>query len=600
MYSTSTVLTSAKSNHKMKSDANQKMNDANEGNDWDQFEDNTEEDLSNMKLNGEHQEANATTYAVAAAAAATVASSVHSDSDTVPSSIPQHNAPHKLPPSVVSSITGTNHYSVTSPAGPPPTNISCTKKTSRESGSSAKRRGSNSQALLRAKASLTCPTSFRLNTSHTNVCGTMANRRASEGAVPALPVNPNANSTPTATAHAAAHTAHAAATAIRGPSRNTERSTSRPPSAPNPIHENLPNHRNFGLRTSSPTPVSIRSSNSLNSLSLSLASSPSFDKFNKKLTSGEWKDVEIHQRPNAFDQTARSDSGMFSNSLLSSSSPSARSLHASAVWRDQMFIFGGYDGTSRRNDFYSFHFKHKMWTRIDERVGHSPLQGDSNANANDAQHLFPNIIHGQVHGQPPSPRDRHSAVVYGNGFYVFGGFDGHARVNDLYKYDIDENVWSRIIPSTMSTGIPTPRHSHSAVVYQNAMYIFGGYDGSYSCNVYKYDFLNNVWTSVNTVGRIPRARYRATCVVFNDTMIIHGGHDGTKHLSDTHVLDMNTKCWTSLANVRGTTPFPRDSQVGFLYDNAMYIYGGSAGGTAMNDMHELLLEGPEDDFIPMW
>lgn len=598
-----------------------KMNDANEGNDWDHFEDNAEEDLSNMKLNGEHQEANASSYAVAAAA--TSASSVHSDSDTVPSSIPQHNAPHKLPPSVVSSITGTNHYSVTAPAGPPPSNISCTKKTSRENGSSAKRHhssktcSSNSQALLRAKASLTCPTSFRLNTSHTNFCGTMVNRRFSEGVVAALPVNPNANSTPTATAHAASHTAatahaashtashtaahaasHTAAIATRGQSRNTENSTSRPPSAPNPIHENLPNHRNFGLRTSSPTPVSIRSSNSL--ISLSLASSPSFDNFNKKLTSGEWKDVDINPNPHPLEQTARTDSLLFSNSLLSSSSPSARSLHASAVWRDQLFIFGGYDGTSRRNDFYSFHFKHKMWTRIDERVGHAPLQGDSNANVNGAQDLFPDIIHGQVRGQPPSPRDRHSAIVYGNGFYVFGGFDGHARVNDLYKYDIDENVWSRIIPSTMSTGIPTPRHSHSAVVYQNAMYIFGGYDGSYSCNVYKYDFLNNVWTSVNTVGRIPRARYRATCVVYNDTMIIHGGHDGTRHLSDTHVLDMNTKCWTSLANVRGTTPFPRDSQVGFLYDNAMFIFGGSAGGTAMNDMHELLLEGPEEDFIPMW
>jgi len=52
--------------------------------------------------------------------------------------------------------------------------------------------------------------------------------------------------------------------------------------------------------------------------------------------------------------------------------------------------------------------------------------------------------------------------------------------------------------------------------------------------------------------------------------------------------------------VRGKTPFPRDSQVGFLHDNAMYIFGGSAGGAAMNDMHELLLEGPGADFVPIW
>ena len=36
--------------------------------------------------------------------------------------------------------------------------------------------------------------------------------------------------------------------------------------------------------------------------------------------------------------------------------PCPRSLHASVAVNNNFYIFGGYDGTNRRNDFYSFNF----------------------------------------------------------------------------------------------------------------------------------------------------------------------------------------------------------------------------------------------------
>jgi N-acetylneuraminic acid mutarotase len=260
--------------------------------------------------------------------------------------------------------------------------------------------------------------------------------------------------------------------------------------------------------------------------------------------------------------------------IETSSPPCARSLHAAATWKDQMFIFGGYDGQSRRNDFYSFHFKNQQWKLLNEDTH-------------------------DIRGTPPSPRDRHCAVVYNDAFYVFGGFDGSARVNDFHKYDILEQEWTRILPNVSDMTLPTSRHSHSAVVHNNSMWVFGGYDGSYRCDLYEYNFLTNVWTVVDTVGRIPRPRYRATCVIYNNCLILHGGHDGTRHLEDTHVLDLELKRWTSLVRI-GNPPSSRDSHVSFIYNNAMYVVGGSAGGTAMNDMHELFMESSEDGLIPVW
>jgi hypothetical protein len=43
---------------------------------------------------------------------------------------------------------------------------------------------------------------------------------------------------------------------------------------------------------------------------------------------------------------------------------------------------------------------------------------------------------------------------------------------------------------------PSPRHSHAAVVYKNAMYVFGGYDGSYRSDFHKFDFDQLSWRPV--------------------------------------------------------------------------------------------------------
>jgi N-acetylneuraminic acid mutarotase len=256
----------------------------------------------------------------------------------------------------------------------------------------------------------------------------------------------------------------------------------------------------------------------------------------------------------------------------SDTEPSPRSLHASATYNSKMFIFGGYNGTSRLDDFYCFDFIQQTWT----------------------------CIIGSGSGAPPSPRDRHCAVVYKDGFYVFGGFDGHARVNDLHRYDISSGQWRLILPS-FTDGVPTARHSHCAVVYKDSMFVFGGYDGSYRSDLYEYNFLANRWRRIETLGRIPRARYRATCVVYGDSLILHGGHDGTRHLSDTHVLDLRSMTWSTLLS-RGLVPMHRDSHIAFMYGSSMYIFGGSAGGTAMNDLHELALseEGTGNDKTPVW
>ena len=131
--------------------------------------------------------------------------------------------------------------------------------------------------------------------------------------------------------------------------------------------------------------------------------------------------------------------------------PASRSLHAAAILNDVFYCFGGYDGVNRVSTFHAFSFAEKRW---------SPVLPSANS------------------AGPPSPRDRHVAVAFGNSFYVHGGFDGTSRVSDFWLFDLSSMCWREVV--VLDGRAPSPRHSHSAVVHGHSLYIYGGYDGSYS------------------------------------------------------------------------------------------------------------------------
>jgi N-acetylneuraminic acid mutarotase len=118
------------------------------------------------------------------------------------------------------------------------------------------------------------------------------------------------------------------------------------------------------------------------------------------------------------------------------------------------------------NDFYEFCFKRQEWRVVPPT------------------------------GQVPPPRDRHVSVVFGDGFYVFGGFDGVTRVNDFYAYDFGREGWAPVAVGAGSAPPPSPRHSHGAVIYGHSMFCFGGYDGSYRSDFHAFSFATNTWSQV--------------------------------------------------------------------------------------------------------
>mmetsp|Transcript_88030 Transcript_88030/g.247419 ORF Transcript_88030/g.247419 Transcript_88030/m.247419 type:complete len:510 (+) Transcript_88030:40-1569(+) len=233
--------------------------------------------------------------------------------------------------------------------------------------------------------------------------------------------------------------------------------------------------------------------------------------------------------------------------------PRQRSLHAGIVVGDWLYVFGGYDGSNRVNDFYKFNFKTSKWSQI------------------------------TLTGLTPSARDRHVVVRYSDRIYIFAGYDGNNRVNDFWQYDTEHEVWTAV-DAALGTP-PTPRHSHSGVEFDGSMYIFAGYDGNYRSDFHRYNFVQRKWSTVPVKGSVPKARYRTSAVAYKNRMLVVGGHDGAKHLNDFYQFNFDTLEW-NLVDTSGQVPppSPRDSHSAVICGDSMYLFGGSTG-SARNDLY---------------
>jgi len=83
-------------------------------------------------------------------------------------------------------------------------------------------------------------------------------------------------------------------------------------------------------------------------------------------------------------------------------------------------------------------------------------------------------------GTPPGPRYFHSCCLYGNKMYAYGGYSGSERLADMYAYDFETNHWSEV--DCTNGDCPSGRSSLVAQVYENSLYIFGGFTGIHVLN----------------------------------------------------------------------------------------------------------------------
>lgn len=210
--------------------------------------------------------------------------------------------------------------------------------------------------------------------------------------------------------------------------------------------------------------------------------------------------------------------------------PSARFNHTMIEIGGKIFLFGGQTSSGQiLGDMHIFNTTDLTWypitytqsaaERPTPRYGHSVVSYQGNCEELD-------VGPGDDEFDVRNCRNFATSQRYDREIIVFGGFDANERyTNDLWRFRIDTQIWSRIIVKGGQR--PTERAHHISVGARKGrlLIVFGGYDGSNRLNdVWIFDNVCYQWFQLNPNNRpAPRSGHTAFLRSQDDGFVVFGG-----------------------------------------------------------------------------
>ncbi|XP_022921955.1 acyl-CoA-binding domain-containing protein 6-like [Cucurbita moschata] len=257
----------------------------------------------------------------------------------------------------------------------------------------------------------------------------------------------------------------------------------------------------------------------------------------------------------------------WSQPLIKGSPPTPRDSHTCTTIGDNLFVFGGTDGTIPLKDLHILDTSLHTW-------------------------ICPSL-----RGEGPQAREGHSATLVGKRLFIFGGCgkstsnNDEVYYNDLYILNTETFVWKQ---ATTSGTPPSPRDSHTCSSWKNKVIVIGGEDAHdyYLSDVHILDTDTLVWTELKTSGELLPPRAGHTTIAFGKSLFVFGGFTDAQNLyNDLHMLDIETGVWTKITTM-GDGPSARFSVAGDCLDpykvGTLALLGGcNRSLEALDDMYYL-------------
>jgi hypothetical protein len=239
--------------------------------------------------------------------------------------------------------------------------------------------------------------------------------------------------------------------------------------------------------------------------------------------------------------------------------------HSAVLMDGTVYVFGGGRGHKLKSgDFSAFDIEYVSWSPLSTQDG-------------------------------PSPRYAHTCVLYDSQpdvlLIIFGGrTEKHGDSQEVFHWSFQNEKWDSIIPMFHTAPIsPSPRAWHSAVVWRDTMYVFGGIVSKKenTDELWMYFIRNQTWFGPTLPHFRPSPRHGHSAVLYKDSMIVFAGNDGID-LNDLHRFDFRSDTWTELTtHVHGVPPFPRYTHAAVIVPPQpvgnhnqhwrMFIHGGTTG-----------------------
>ncbi|KAJ8314208.1 hypothetical protein KUTeg_008769 [Tegillarca granosa] len=177
------------------------------------------------------------------------------------------------------------------------------------------------------------------------------------------------------------------------------------------------------------------------------------------------------------------------------------------------------------NQVKSKHFDDKELVRLEKPIESESSNCDKIWNINDSK---PTVICSVMnqHGDIPSPRWRHCAIVFKkNGLeyvFVYGGrTETDLTLKDSYILDIETNHWTEVLPNNLGPG---ERHSHAVCQWNDLILVSGGLNSDLQPlnSIYAFNTNSYEWTKLEVTGML-HERYSHTAHVIDNYLVLIGG-----------------------------------------------------------------------------
>ncbi len=223
-------------------------------------------------------------------------------------------------------------------------------------------------------------------------------------------------------------------------------------------------------------------------------------------------------------------------------------------------MFGGYTGDiysnsnlQNKNDLFEYKFTTSQWINWEDRIT----------------------------GELPPARSAHGVAVYDNFLWIFAGYDGHTRLNDMWRIDLTSSqpCWEQI--EQKGDNPPTCCNFPVAVV-DDSMYVFSGQSGAKITNkLYQFRIKERQWVRIRTEHQVqasapPQRRYGHTMMAYKRSLYVYGGAADGILDNEVHCFDVDSHTWSVIHPAEASdVPCGRVFHSATVWNNGMYVFGGT-------------------------
>ncbi|EGR29299.1 kelch motif family protein, putative [Ichthyophthirius multifiliis] len=222
-----------------------------------------------------------------------------------------------------------------------------------------------------------------------------------------------------------------------------------------------------------------------------------------------------------------------------------------------MYVYGGYEvNEGILSDFYSMVIKNAQsykWEKISNK-GNKPY---------------------------PGPLMRHTAVVFQDKMYIFGGNKQSLKsTNDIWTYDYIYDEWQNVEPKDQIKPLEIDSHCATVDDTRACMYIFGGFsnarNGGYQDKLWQFNFDSFSWQEIGEQSKQkPSKRAGASITILGQAIYMFGGTIVDKKFNDIWKFNTHENQWEQIEiQENSIQPETRNGHILINFKDNLIIFGG--------------------------